>query len=68
MNKYKEWRELTDEGRLVEPKSVGPHYNQDNLNDNAPFVTDEDAIAEMERLGNRHGIYGHYVIVDIYVA
>jgi hypothetical protein len=47
MNKYYKWKELTNDGRLVEPKEYGPYYDTFRLSE-GPFRTEEDAVKELE--------------------
>jgi hypothetical protein len=47
-----EWRVLTDDGLLTLPKDVGPTYARDNLNDGAPFDSEDAAINTFEKYLN----------------
>lgn len=45
-----EWRKLSEDGLLKEPRDVGPHYDTFNVNCFGGFESEGSALARLEEL------------------
>jgi len=63
-----EWKELTEDGLLKEPKDVGPYYSRETLNGYGGFETEDSAVEEYERFKKAHGwsCSSELILVKIY--
>ena len=43
------WKVLTSDGLLKDPKSFGSYYNLKNVNDEAPFNSEEEAVLSIKK-------------------
>lgn len=61
------WKELTSEGRLINPHPIGPYYDEDNFNDvsGAGFSSVEEAEEKLTFLVEKHGRYCMHELVLI---
>lgn len=49
------WKEISEDGLVKEPKSVGPYYSQENLNGwEGGFDSKEEAIAALRDFVKRY--------------
>lgn len=70
MKKRYEWRELTEDGLLREPKDAGPHYDRSRVNTYGGFDSEEQAFAAYVAFKKAHkfGIASELVLVAFYAA
>jgi len=54
MKKRYEWRELTEDGLLREPKECGPSYERSSVNNYGGFQTEEEAFKAFEQFKKVH--------------
>lgn len=52
MDTWLEWRELTEDGLLKEPKEQGPYYDRDSLKNG--YATEKEAVEDWEEFTKRH--------------
>lgn len=65
MKKRYEWRELTDDGLMKKPESVGPYYDQENVNTYGGYASEDEAVAAYEAFKASHewGVPSELVLV-----
>lgn len=66
MDTWFEWRELTEDGLLKEPKECGPYYDRDSLKND--YATEEAAVDDYRGFAkrNRFSVPHEMVLLKFY--
>ena len=70
MKKRYEWRELSEDGILREPKECGPHYDRESVNTYGGFDSEDSACAAYDafKKAHKYGVANELVLVTFYAA